>query len=355
MKTTKVAIIGCGSIGNTHADSYRQDPRVELAWAVDLIPERAEGFIGTYGVARAATDAAAAFADPAVDAVSICLPNHLHAPMTIAALQAGKHVLCEKPIALSLDEATAMQRAAKTADRVLAIGVVNRYNSYVNLVKELIAAGELGDVYHVSFSFKGYRSIPGLGGWFTTKALSGGGVMIDWGVHFLDLVMYVLGLPEPVSVSGVAHSQLARDMQAYAFLGMWAGPPRYDGVYDVEEYVSGIVRTTGPAIAFEGAWAQNIDKPAMHLDFLGTKAGLRLQYGQGFTLYGSENGVLFEKTPHAREANHFHAEMAGFIDSVRDGTPNRAHIDQVIVSQQIIDAVYLSAAEGREIALAPAR
>ncbi len=279
------------------------------------------------------------------------MPNHLHAPMTIAALKAGKHVLCEKPISLSLDEASAMQREAKQQQRVLAIGVVNRYNSYVNLVKELIESGELGEVYHVSFCFKGFRSIPGLGGWFTTKALSGGGVMIDWGIHFLDLALYVLGLPKPVSVSGVAHSQLARDMPAYAYLGMWAGPPQYDGVYDVEEYVSGIVRTAGPSIAFEGAWAQNIDKPAMHLDFLGTNAGLRLQYGQGFTLYGSENGALFEKTPRVQEANHFHAEMQAFIDSVSDGTPNRAHIDHVIVSQQIIDAFYRSAGERREVTL----
>jgi predicted dehydrogenase len=171
------------------------------------------------------------------------------------------------------------------------------------------------------------------------------------GIHFLDLALYVLGLPEPVSVSGVAHSQLARDMEAYAYLGMWAGPPQYDGVYDVEEYVSGIVRTTGPSIAFEGAWAQNIDKPAMYLDFLGTKAGLRLQYGQGFTLYGSENGSLYEKTPRVKEANMFHVEMQAFIDSVSDGVPNRAHIDNVIVSQQVIDAFYRSAVERREITL----
>jgi len=351
MSKTKVAIIGCGAIGNTHADAYRQDLRVELAYAVDLIPERAHGFIEKYAATRAITDAAEAFNDPSVAAVSICLPNHLHAPMTIAALKAGKHVLCEKPIALSLEEATAMQSEAKRQQKTLVIGVVNRYNSYVNLVKEQIAAGELGEVYHVSFSFKNFRSIPGLGGWFTNKALSGGGVMIDWGIHFLDLALYALGLPEPVSVSGVAHSQLARDMKAYAFLGMWAGPPQYDGVYDVEEYVSGIVRTTGPSLAFEGAWAQNIDKPAMYLDFLGTSAGLRLEYGKGFTLYGSENGVLFEKTPRIQEVNFFYAEIQAFIDSVVDGTPNRAHIDNVLVSQKIIDAFYRSSVERREIIL----
>ncbi|MBL8992038.1 MAG: Gfo/Idh/MocA family oxidoreductase, partial [Spirochaetia bacterium] len=210
-------------------------------------------------------------------------------------------------------------------------------------------------VYHVSLSFKSFRSIPGLGGWFTSKKNSGGGVMIDWGIHYLDLALYALGLPEPTSVSGVAHSELARDIKNYSFVNMWAGPPKPDGVYDVEEFVSGVVRTKGPSISFEGAWAQNIDKPAQYIDFLGTKAGLRLEYGKGFTLFGSENDALgsrlYEKTPRLKEHNQFHAETRGFIDGIRDGKPNRAHIDSVIISQKIIDAFYRSAAEKKEIIL----
>ncbi|MBI4975872.1 MAG: Gfo/Idh/MocA family oxidoreductase [Spirochaetes bacterium] len=348
MSKTKIAIIGCGAIGNTHADAYKQDERVEIAYAVDLIAERAQSFVTKYGATKAITDAAAAFADPSVTAVNICLPNDQHAPMTLAALKAGKHVMCEKPIALSLEEAAAMQAEAKKQKKQLAIGVVNRYNTYVNMAKDIIASGGLGKVYHASFSFKSFRSIPGLGGWFTTKKNSGGGVMIDWGIHFLDLALYALGLPEPVSVSGVAHSELARNMKDYAYTSMWAGPPKYEGVYDVEEFVSGVIRTKGPSINFEGAWAHNIDKPSMYLDFIGTKAGLRLEYRKGFTMYGSENGNLFEKTPRAKEINDFHAEMRAFIDSCGDGKPNRAHIDNVIISQKVIDAFYRSAAEGRE-------
>lgn len=351
MAKTKVAIIGCGAIGNTHADAYKQDPRVEIAYAVDLIPERARSFVEKYGATKAATDAAEAFNDPSITAVNVCLPNDQHAPMTIAALKAGKHVMCEKPVAMAIEDVLAMQAESKKQKKELIIGVVNRYNSYVNLVKETIASGELGKVYHVSFSFKSFRGIPGLGGWFTTKKHSGGGVMADWGIHFLDLTLYALGLPEPTSVSGVAHSELARDMKGYAYVNMWAGPPKYDGVYDVEEFVSGVVRTKGPSIAFEGAWAHNIDKPAMHIDFLGTKAGLRLEYRKGFTMYGTENGHLFEKTPRIKEENDFHAEMKAFIDSATEGKPNRAHIDNVVVSQRIIDAFYKSAAQGKEIAL----
>lgn len=352
---TKIAIIGCGAIGHAHADAYKQDERVEIAWVVDPLPGRAQSFAEKHGVGRAATDAAEVFQDPSVEAVSICLPNDLHAPLSMAALRAGKHVLCEKPIALTLEEALAMQAEAAKQKKELVIGVVNRYNSYVNLVKDLIAAGELGKLYHVSLSFKSFRSIPGLGGWFTSKKNSGGGVMIDWGIHYLDLALYALGLPEPVSVSGVAHSELARDIKNYAYESMWAGPPKMEGICDVEEFVSGIVRTKGPSLAFEGAWAQNIDKPARHIDFLGTKAGLRLEYGKGFTLFGSESDALgirlYEKTPRLREENQFHAETRGFIDGIRDRKPNRAHIDSVIVSQKIIDAFYRSSAEKKEILL----
>ncbi len=355
MNKTKIAIIGCGAIGNTHAAAYKNDDRVEIAYAVDPFSGRAESFLEKHGAKKAATDPQAAFDDPEVAAVNICLPNDLHAPLTLAALKAGKHVLCEKPIALTLAEALSMQAEADRQKKQLVIGVVNRYNTNVNLVKDLIAAGELGKIYHVSLSFKSFRGIPGLGGWFTNKKNSGGGVMIDWGIHFLDLALYALGLPRPVSVSGVAHSELAKNINDYVFLNMWAGPPKPDGVYDVEEFVSGIVRTKGPSIAFEGAWAHNIDKPAMHIDFLGTRAGLRLEYGKGFTMYGSENDALgkrlFEKTSSVQEDSQFHAEMRGFIDSVRDGIANRAHIAQVIDSQKIIDAFYRSAAEGKEIVL----
>jgi predicted dehydrogenase len=242
-----------------------------------------------------------------------------------------------------------MQAEAKKQGRALVIGVVNRYNNAVNQVKEMIASGDLGKLYHISFAFKAFRGIPGLGGWFTDKNQSGGGVMIDWGIHFIDVALYAAGLPTPKRVNGVAHSELAKDMKAYAYLGMWAGPPRYDGVYNVEEYVSGMVRTTGPMISFEGAWAHNIDKPAMYFDFLGTKAGLRLDYRKGFTLYGSENGQLYEKTPRFREENDFQKELRAFIDTARDGSPNRAHIDHVLDSQKVIDGFYRSAASGCEV------
>jgi len=346
---TKVGIIGCGAIGGIHADGYSKCADAELAAVADILPEKAEALAAQHGVGLATANYKDILADPSIGAVSVCTPNDLHCPMTLDALRAGKHVLCEKPIALNLTQAKKMHAEAKRRERLLAIGVVNRFNTYVELMKEAIASGQIGEVYHTRFVFKNYRCIPGLGGWFTTKARSGGGVMIDWGVHFLDLVFYCLGGPKPQAVSGVAHAQLARDIRKYAYLDMWAGPPDPKGTCDVEEYVSGLLRTDGPTVAFEGAWAQNIDDTSMFIEFLGDKGGIRADYGGGFTLYTDKDGVLYQRKATAPAREMYVDEIVSFIDCARTGKASRADIEHVLPSQAVIDAFYKSAATGREV------
>jgi predicted dehydrogenase len=350
-KKLRVAVIGCGNIGEVHAQRYAACPNAEVARVVDIVPEKARKLAAAVGGARAGTDWREALADPAVDAVSVCLPNDLHCPATLDALQAGKHVLCEKPIALSMAEAERMSAAAGKAGKLLAIGVVNRFNDYVNLVRDEIRAGALGELYHVNFSFKAYRSIPGLGGWFTTKARAGGGVMIDWGIHFLDLVLYCIGGAQPRSISGVAHSRLARDPKEYTYLSMWAQPDQPQGGSDVEEYASGLLRTAGPSISFEGAWAQNVNAPAMWIDFFGDKGGIRLSYGKEYTLYTARGGALYETRSQRSDTDMYQNEMADFVDCCLTGRQSRARIDDVIVSQKIIDGFYRSSETGKEVQL----
>jgi predicted dehydrogenase len=349
MKQMKCAIIGCGAIGSTHADRYSKSAQAELAAVVDILPERAKALADKHKVPKALTSYRAMLKDASIEAVSVCLPNDLHAPVTIDCLRAGKHVLCEKPIALNLRQAEAMQREARRRRRMLAIGVVNRFNDNVNWIRDLIASGDLGEVYHVHTMFKGHRSIPGLGGWFTTKARSGGGVMIDWGVHFIDLILYCLGAPKPVSVSGVAYGKLAAKPRDYAYISMWAGPPRYEGVCNVEEYVSGLLRTDGPSVAFEGAWAQNIGEGAMYIDFLGVKGGIRLNYGGNFTLFSHKNGRLYKTEPTMRVGDMFQAEIDGFLHSAATGKPCVTDIDTVLPTQRVLDAFYRSAKTRREV------
>ena len=348
----KVAIIGCGTIANNaHIPAYMANPKAEIKYFCDTIPERAEACVEKYGCGTAVTDYKVVLADPEIEAISVCTPNRAHPEIAIAALKAGKNVLCEKPAAHEYSEALKMQQAQHDSGKVLNIGVVNRFNKNVNKLKELIDQGELGEVYYVYISFRSHRSIPGLGGAFTTKEIAGGGVLIDWGVHFLDIVMYCCGDPEVHTVSAEQFSKLGSPISDYVYTEMWAGPPVADGIYNVEEGITGIVRTAGPVINLNGAWAQNIGEDEMFIDFIGTKGGIRLQYGADFTLYSTKNGMLTKTTFATEGTNMFQEEIDAFIDCLESGKKLPSHIDTNVVTAKMMDAIYRSAEEHREVVL----
>ena len=168
-KKVVVGVIGCGCIANAaHIPSYMNNPDVVIKYFCDIIPERAEQAVSQYGCGIAVTDYHDVIGDPEVEAVSVCTPNRMHPVIAMDALRAGKHVLCEKPAARTYAEAKEMQAVQHETGKVLNIGVVNRFNTAVNKIRELISAGTLGEVYHVYVSFRARRSIPGLGGAFTT-------------------------------------------------------------------------------------------------------------------------------------------------------------------------------------------
>lgn len=351
MKKIKVAVIGCGNIARAHVPAYAQNPTAEIKYLVDIKQERATELAEKYSVPYTATDFREILGDKEVEAVSICTPNDTHAPIAIECLNAGKNVLCEKPASVSFELVKEMKKAADRNGKILNIGVVNRFNTAVNKIKDMIENDELGKVYHIYCSFRGHRSIPGLGGPFTTKDKSGGGVLIDWGVHFLDLIFYCLGLDSALTVSGEIYSELGKDMEKYAYVDMWAGPPDYSGTYDVEDFVTGLVRTAGPTISLNGAWAQNIGESAMFVEFLGTKAGIKLQYGGDFKIYSAKNGVLYETLPTFSKADMFYDEIDSFLRSAMENTKNRANIDKVMITSEVLEAIYKSAKLGREVIL----
>ncbi len=352
MRKMKVAIIGCGTIANAaHIPNYLKNDQVEIKYFCDIIPKRAEEMVTKYGCGKAVCDYHEILDDPELEAVSVCTPNYAHAPISIDFLKAGKNVLCEKPAARTYAEAKTMLDAQHETGKVLNIGVVNRFNDNVNKIKELIDAGELGEVYQVYVSFRAHRSIPGLGGAFTTKAIAGGGVLIDWGVHYLDIVMYCCGDPKPLTASAETFSRLGKDMANYTYVNMWAGPPKLDGEYSVEEGITGLVRTDGPVITLNGAWAQNIGEAETYIDFIGDKAGIRLQYGGGFTLYGTKNGMLTTTTNQLTTRDHFNNEINAFVDCVRSGKKLPSHIDTNILTSKLMQALYDSAQCHREVVL----
>ncbi|AUS95791.1 oxidoreductase [Clostridium thermosuccinogenes] len=352
MGKIKVGIIGCGTIANSaHIPNYMANKDVEIKYFCDIIPERAEDAVKKYGCGKAVTDYHEVLADDEVDAISVCTPNNMHSIIAIDALNANKHVLCEKPAARTYDEALKMKEAQNRTGKILNIGVVNRFNDGVNVIKRMIDSGELGEVFHVYVSFRSHRSIPGLGGAFTTKAIAGGGALIDWGVHFLDIVMYCCGDPKPRTVTGETFCKLGKDMPNYVYTNMWAGPPDYSGTYDVEDSVTALIRSDGPVITVNGAWAQNIFEDEMFIDFMGTKGGIRLYYGREFKFYTAKNGALMETTPVYRTRDHFANEIDAFVRCIKTGEKLPSHIDTVIITAKIMQAIYDSAEQHREIVL----
>ena len=351
MKTTVVAIVGCGRIANNaHLPALTKLENVRIKYACDLIIEKAQALKEKFPkIEQIITDYKVALADPEVEAVFVLTPNFAHYTITMDALRAGKHVMCEKPVTVSYELSCEMAAEADKQGKILNIGVCNRYHKSVELLEELNRQGEFGNIYHIYCSFRSFRSIPGLGGAFTDKAQSGGGALIDWGVHFLDLILYILGDAKLKNVTCDAYSEMAKDMKSYKYKSMWAEDTKdiENGVNDVDDFITGYIRTDKASISFNGAWAQNLDKPEMFIDFLGDKKGARLTYGGQFEV---TDGQTLETTKTEHEIpNMYLREDEDFFNSIESGVKNKNNIDNILESMKLLDYLYRSAEIGKEI------
>ncbi len=347
-----VAIIGCGRIAESaHFPALSKLDDVRIKYACDLIPEKAQRMKEKFEkVENAITDYNVALADPEVEAVYVLTPNYAHYTVTMDALRADKHVFCEKPVTVNYALSCEMAEEANKRGKMLNIGVCNRYHKSVEMLREMNERGEFGNIYHVYCSFRSFRSIPGLGGAFTDKAQSGGGVLIDWGVHFLDLILYILGSPELKTLTCNAYNEMAKDMKSYNYHSMWAENTKdLDGTNDVDDMVTGFIRTSGASISFNGAWAQNIDKDEKFIDFMGDKGGARLAYCGKFTYYKGDTLETVE--PDYDIPNMYLCEDRAFHEACASGEKNRSHIDNILNSMRLLDTLYVSAERGEEIKL----
>ena len=349
MKT--VAIIGCGRIANlSHLPSLTKIEDCRIKYACDLIIEKAEKAKQDFPkVEQVITDYKIALADPEVDAVFVLTPNYSHYTITMDALRAGKHVMCEKPVTVNYELSCEMAQEADKQGKILNIGVCNRYHKSVELLEEMNRRGEFGNIYHVYCSFRAFRSIPGLGGAFTDKSQSGGGVLIDWGIHFLDLILYILGSPKLKTLTCDTYCEMAKDMKSYKYHDMWAENTKNveNGVNDVDDFVTGYVRTNGASISLNGAWAQNIASGDMIIDFLGDKKGARLNYGGQFTI---TNGATLEAVTSDHDIPDMYLrEDEDFFRSIESGEKNRNNIDNILESMKLLDGLYRSADVHKEI------
>ena len=211
MKKWRVGIIGVGGIFNgAHREHYLKDDRLEVVALCDIIEERAvECRDGFFPDAKVYTDFNELLKDETIDSVDICTPNYLHSIIAVAAFKAGKHVFCEKPDAVNVEEVMKMNDAAKAAGKTLMVMRNNRFTDASKLAKKFIDDGKMGEIYCGRCGWQRRRGIPGKGGWFTTKAQSGGGPLIDLGVHMIDLAIWLMGNPTPVAVTGSTYCKFA--------------------------------------------------------------------------------------------------------------------------------------------------
>ena len=224
----KVGIIGTG-IGAFHARGYKLCPDVEIKTICDIDIARADRFATEFDVPCVCQDFNELIEDPDIEAVSICTPNSLHAPLAIAAFEAGKHVICEKPISVSAEDAKNMVEAGKKSGKIFMMAFNNRFRGDTQLLKSHIENGELGDIYYAKTGWLRRKGIPNFGSWFTNKSTAGGGPLIDLGVHVLDLTLWLMGNPKPVYVMGSAYAMF--------------GPQKAEEsgqVYDVEDLATGL-------------------------------------------------------------------------------------------------------------------
>ena len=352
MEKVKIAMIGAGNIANTHLASYAKLPNVEIYAACDINESRLNETCDKFGIERRYTDLDKMLSElPELDAADVCVWNCSHASCSIKALDAGLHVLCEKPMAYSAKEAEEMKAAAEKNGKLLMIGFVLRFSDDAKIAMDFIEKGYLGDIYYAKAQYVRRHGNPG--GWFADKARSGGGPIIDLGVHVIDLTRYLMGNPKPVSVYAVASERLGDRKYLKTGPGWVPKDAKEEDVCTVEDFATALIRYDNGACTFlETSYDINGEDIAKRQLF-GTKGGMDLS--NGVKIYSTVNNYLADidvKTANLKGGQDmFTAEMAHFIDCVKNGTPCRAKAEDGVTVMKILDAIYESARTGHEVVL----
>lgn len=334
--TVRCAIVGLG-MGSIHYRGYGEAEGAEIVGVADLQEARLEPYREELGATACFTDYREMLETLKPDLVSVALPNKLHEEVTITCLEAGAHVLCEKPMAMQVAEAVRMRDAARRLGRQLGINLNQLYSGEAEGLKAWIETGSLGEIYHGFTSWTRQNGIPGFGGWFGQKALSGGGPLIDLGVHRLSLALWLMGDPKPERVVGYTHHHF--------------GLPRAKAEkkpFDVEDFAAGSIRfQNGASLFLEASWdGFQEHRDDMRLRLQGSKGALEKQDGLAF--YGRKGDVFF-KSRLTLPKNRVKSSLDGMVQSLRGGDPFRGTPERGIAIQEILDALYLSAESGREI------
>ena len=347
----RVGIIGCGNISYCHLGGYKALPdQVELVACCDIDEIKAQKFAEANGFKAWYRDYNDMFAKEQLDAVSVCTWNVAHCGATVAALNAGCDVLCEKPMAMNANEAQQMLEAAKKNGRLLMIGFVRRFGNDADILKSFIDAGSMGELYFAKATYLRRNGCPG--GWFGDKAYSGGGPLIDLGVHVIDLCRYLAGGPKPVSAYGITYKNLGDNRAGGGKGWVSANNLGIDFAYSVEDFATALIRfENGFAMNVEASFNLNIKNDMGNIELFGTKAGARIDPQIEF--FSDMNGQFVDIRPSGNTALDFNGlfnrEMEHFVRCVREGIPCRAPAEDGVMLMKILDAIYASAACGHEV------
>ena len=348
-----IGIIGAGQVAITrHLPAYaklQDEGKVRLLAVADVGPEKLRAASEKFSIPWAGADYRDLLALDGVDAVDVCTTNFQHKQPVLDAFAAGKHVLCEKPLAMNAAEGAEMVAAGRAAGRQLQVGYNLRFGPGAQAVRRFIDDGTLGEVYYARAQALRRRGIPSHGH-FTDKSKQGGGTLIDIGAHVLDLTLWLMDFPRPVSVSGQIQTQFGHREGVIGLRGQW--DPKN---FTVEDFGIGFIRfDSGATLTLESSFAANIAQDQFQTTVMGTEGGAFVDMAQDANtrVFREESGTLTDTSPVFLPQVHTHeAEIRAFVQALIDGTPVPVPGEQALVVTQILDALYLSAETSREVLL----
>ena len=356
-KKVRVGIIGTGWIAEAHIEAYKKMPDVEIVAGADLIPGKAEAFFKKNGVegVKCFKDHKDMIDNIELDAVSVCTYNRTHAECAIYALNHGLHVLLEKPMCVTIEEAVEIRKAEKASGKVLSIGFQPRFDPNMQMIKKIVESGELGKVYYIQTGGGRRRGIPTpFGTTFIEDKTAGIGALGDIGCYSLDMVLNAVGYPKPLTVSGYKSDFFGTDPNYYPT------HPEYAKLFSVDDFGAAFIRLEGGIVLdFRIAWAMNMDTPGDTI-ILGTKGGLRIpstecwngSVGGPMTIYhevaGSQVETVIPIIPN-EGLDLFAKKIRTFLDALKNDLPAPVSSDEIIYNQAIIDGLVKSAKLGREV------
>jgi predicted dehydrogenase len=347
----KVGIIGVGGVARLHMPGWEASDQAEVVAGCDVVEPVLEAWGATHGITHLSTNPADLFNDPDIDIIDVCTPNMYHTELVVAALDASKHVLCEKPLAPKPAGIRQMIEARDRAGKMLMTAQHFRFKGASQAMKAEIETGALGEIYHARSWMLRRATIPARPG-FIYKKHSGGGACLDIGVHILDLTLWFMDNPEPVAVSGVAKAPLAHHPGAFS---AWGSGPVPQGM-DVEDFAAAFVRfENGATLILEVSWLLHHDTPGedMQMWLYGTKGGSHWPECKIMST-NYETKQLYNRTLQLKEdvmeARAW--ECVQFARAVSEGAPSPVPAEQSLQVMKILDGIYRSQEEGREVRLA---